>query len=331
MDLKGKRILFISVQSFGIEKQIASELKNQGAIVDYYDERPANSFLVKALIRFNRNFISYYIDRYHRNIINKTKEYHYDYIFFIKGEAFSEKNLKLLFSLHPESKTIIYHWDSISNNSNAKKLLNLFDKKFSFDRYDCANFQMEFLPLFYYNEYSEIIKPKRETIYDLLFIGTAHSDRYKLASKVEKQIQEYGGRCFTFYYFQGKIMFYKYKFTHKEMKQFPNELVNFKPLDKNTILELYSKSSIILDIHHPNQAGLTLRTFEALGAKKKLITTNEDIKNYDFYNPNNILVIDRNNPIVSADFIKKTFEDIDEKIYRKYSISNWIKNIFLTN
>ena len=32
-----------------------------------------------------------------------------------------------------------------------------------------------------------------------------------------------------------------------------------------------------------------------IGLKKKLITTNKDIVNYDFYNSNNIMVVDRAN------------------------------------
>ena len=46
----------------------------------------------------------------------------------------------------------------------------------------------------------------------------------------------------------------------------------------NDIVSLYKESEVILDINHPGQNGLTMRTFEALGAGKKLITTNTEIK-----------------------------------------------------
>ena len=47
--------------------------------------------------------------------------------------------------------------------------------------------------------------------------------------------------------------------------------------------ENLKKSKIIVDIHkYGIQDGLTFRVFEAIGYHKKLITTNKDIKTYDF-------------------------------------------------
>ena len=74
-----------------------------------------------------------------------------------------------------------------------------------------------------------------------------------------------------------------------------------------------------------------MRTFEALGARRKLITTNLDIEHYDFYNPNNILVIDRMNVNVPVDFISSQYVDIDQNIYDSYSLSSWLRKIFIEN
>ena len=59
-------------------------------------------------------------------------------------------------------------------------------------------------------------------------------------------------------------------------------------MSQEEIISLISKSKAILDINHPSQVGLTMRTFETLGANKKLITTNENIKIYDFFDKENI-------------------------------------------
>ena len=48
--------------------------------------------------------------------------------------------------------------------------------------------------------------------------------------------------------------------------------------------QFYLEGNIILDIAHPHQKGLSFRPYEAMGLRKKLITTNKDITNYDFYN-----------------------------------------------
>lgn len=324
MDLRGKRILFFSAKAFGIPENIILKLEEFGAIVDYFDERPANSFIVKALIRINRKLIAKYIDNYHKKIIYSIKSNKYDYILFIKGESFSKRNLIRLFSQHPNAKTIIYHWDSIANNRNGLNLLPLFSKVFSFDRFDCKKYKIAFLPLFYYKEYSDIAKLSSQFEYDCLFVGTTHSDRYKFIKKISTQIVELGGKCFTYFFFQGKIMFYKYKLTHKDMRRVSIKEFYFRPLNKKDLLELYRQSRIIVDIQHPKQSGLTLRTMEALGAKRKLITTNEDIKNYDFYNSHNILIVDRYDPKIPKDFLLVPYKEIDEGIYEKYSLDHWI-------
>ncbi|WP_228731997.1 MULTISPECIES: hypothetical protein [Pseudomonas] len=55
----------------------------------------------------------------------------------------------------------------------------------------------------------------------------------------------------------------------------------------------------------PGQAGLSFRFFEAMTSRKKVITTNKSVVDYDFYNPANILVIDE-----------------------KYTLQGWVKTVF---
>lgn len=328
MDFTGKKILFFSAQAFGIPENIVASILKKGGEVDYFDERPANYFLVKALIRLNRKFIAHYIDAYHKKIIEDTKDNHYDYIFFVKGESYSEDNLLALFNYHKDAITIIYHWDSIANTHDVRTLSSHFDHVYSFDRYDCIKYGYTFLPLFYFDEYKDIAAMTQPKKYDLMFVGTTHSERYRFIKNIASQIEEFGGKSFLYFFFQGKIMFYKYKLLHPEMRNVKSSSVHFNPMTKTELMNVYARSNIIIDMQHPRQTGLTMRCFEALGAKKKLITTNADICNYDFYNPNNILIVDRSNPTISEEFIKSPYHDLDDEIYSKYSISSWVDNIF---
>ena len=45
----------------------------------------------------------------------------------------------------------------------------------------------------------------------MLFVGTTHSDRYKLVKRIEEQIIKMGGLCLTWFYFSSKILYYKMK------------------------------------------------------------------------------------------------------------------------
>jgi hypothetical protein len=71
-----------------------------------------------------------------------------------------------------------------------------------------------------------------------------------------------------------------------------------------------------------------MRTLEVLGARRKLITTNATIKDYDFYNENNIFILDRENPVISAEFIKTKYQEVDRDLYLKYSLEYWLNEVF---
>lgn len=328
MFLQGKRILFFSAHLFGYQNDIRLAMESVGAIVDYYDERPANNFLVKGVIRINRNLLAGYINHYYNKIIKETLQKEYDYVFFIKGESISASNVRRLKQFHPEANFIIYHWDSIANNSNAQNLLPYFDRVFSFDKIDCERLGLHFLPLFYTPDYANIPYYDKEIKYDMLFVGTTHCDRYKLVKRIEEQIIKMGGLCLTWFYFPSKILYYKMKIQNSYLRQIPVHTFHFKPMSKELLLQLYAGSRIIIDVQHPKQTGLTMRCIETLGAKRKLITTNYYITEYDFYNPDNILVVDRNLPYVPEKFLNEPYRDTPKEIYESYSIKNWLSSIF---
>ena len=71
-----------------------------------------------------------------------------------------------------------------------------------------------------------------------------------------------------------------------------------------------------------------MRCIETLGAKRKLITTNQAILEYDFYDENNILIVNREAPEIPIEFFSKPYQEISSEIYEKYSLDNWIYTIF---
>ena len=136
---------------------------------------------------------------------------------------------------------------------------------------------------------------------------------------------------YWFLYLQNWKLFIWNKLNNSSFRKAHLNDFNYKSLSKNEIFDIIKKSRIILDIQHPKQTGLTMRTIEMIGAKKKLITTNTSIKGYDFYYQNNILVIDRNNPIIPIDFFHSDYTPINDKLYYKYSLDGWLEDIFKIN
>lgn len=326
--LKDKKILFFSVQFFNIEKEIINKLEEVGAKVDYFDERPSNSIFVKGIIRLKKSLYQKKINAYYRSILKKIEGEKYDFLFVIRGEVVPEFFLKEFIIKQKRCINIFYTWDSFKNCNHAVQNLKYFNKKFTFDREDAINFKIDFRPLFFLDSFKRI-KTKNEYKIDLLCIGTAHSDRYVLTNKVVDWCNLNLFKTHIFFYSRSRLVFaYKF-FIDSSFKKFDYNKISFKSLDKKEIINLYSNSKIILDINHPDQKGLTMRTFEAIGAQKKLITSNEDIKKYSFYNPNNIKVISRKKPKLEVSFFYSKYEPIEDFIYKKSSIEGWLESLFL--
>jgi hypothetical protein len=71
-----------------------------------------------------------------------------------------------------------------------------------------------------------------------------------------------------------------------------------------------------------------MRTFESLGAGRKLITTNQEIKKYPFYDEQNILVINRENIRLNTEFFKTDFKKIEENLLESMSLKGLVEEIF---
>jgi hypothetical protein len=101
----------------------------------------------------------------------------------------------------------------------------------------------------------------------------------------------------------------------------------FKPLAKSEILALIARARIVVDVERPVQAGLTMRTMEMLGAGRKLITTNPQVLQADFFEPSNIAVIDRLRPDLPAAFVTAPYVPQPAERLRRYSLSGWLDDV----
>ena len=182
----------------------------------------------------------------------------------------------------------------------------------------------KFLPLFYNHIYETIGKTKKNTYkYDCMYVGTAHPQKYYDINRMARGLKSVMPNQFIYHYMPSvlKYVYQKVKsplFRKAKWSEFEHEKVASKEL-----MEIFSDSKCILDAPQAGQVGLTIRTIECLGAKRKLVTTNSDIKNYDFYNENNILIYSE--PInLDSPFFKNEYEELSDEMYEKYSLKNWL-------
>lgn len=321
--LEGKNILYIGNRYHGYYKNIIDHLKKAGANVDFFPNKPKLN--ITYLKKINESFKTYYTNKYFKSIIKSTINLSYDYVLFMNGEDIHESFLIELKNIHKHSSFIMYQWDSVLLN-NYLNYTNLFDAVFSFDRKDCEKYGFRYLPLFYLDDFLLI---NDNVDIDLLFIGTEHNNRLNYCKYIQEILNHYNLTFYSYMYIPFMVWLKKY-IIDKQYSISDIKYLHFKKVNIREVIKYFGRSRVILDIHSEKQSGLTMRTMEALGARKKIITTNPNIKYEDFYDPSFIYVLDKNNIKLDKSFISKDYYYPDSliEIVKKYSLSNWIKQLF---
>ena len=323
---KNKKILFISARFFNYEEQIKCKLEELGAEVYFEDERPSNSFLSKLFIRVYPRIIHEKIKMYYEDIFNRYREKEIDYIFFIKAEAVPKESLEKIIDCHPDAKKILYLWDSLHYNPNAKKVLELFDVVYSFDLDDCdSEKKLSYQPLFYSDPFKKEFECNID--YDWCFIGSIHTDRYKILRRLIIESKKKNFNYYIYCYYPSKALYFARCLFDWSFLSFTYKQVKFKSLTLDEISEIMSRSNVIVDINRKMQRGMTMRSIETLGAKKKLLTTNNvnDIKG--IFPSDSVGYLERENVELDIHFLKN---NVSKKKFlnSNYSVEGWLKKIF---
>lgn len=240
-----------------------------------------------------------------------------DYALFIRPDVFGVQTVKALRHHVRPDGFVAYQWDGMGRFPFVWDFVALFDRFFVFDKQDCyKNAQLLHTTNFYFDHDLTCRQPE---IHDFYYLGSHYKDRMPLIN-----------RFLAFAVAQGwQSNFTIYSDKENVPKHYPIGNVKWiqKPLSFKENLEMTKQSRILVDFVIGAHKGLSLRVFEALGFRKKLITTNAEIVQYDFYHPDNIYVLTENNLDGLPEFLAQPHHEIDPNIREKYSFSNWIRHI----
>lgn len=324
------RVTLISPSFFGYETAIREGLLKRGYNLVHFDDRPKNSNLFKILVRLRAFFlINWIINRHKKFLSEQISAHKSDYVFLINPELFTAQMIYELKKDNPKLKFILYLWDSVRNRKNFPSLIEACDVAFSFDRHDTQQFKkLKFHPLFFEEVFAS--SQAKDRFYDLAFVGSYHSNRAELFKFKRPEI-----RFFLHLFIQG----YFVKLVRSiplivDFKTFKDFwiLTSFGKLTKKETSDIFKQSNVVIDIQHPNQSGLTCRTFEALASGCKLVTSNKDVINYDFFDSNVIYVMNDLGDIPIRFILDKPHSDIMANLRQKieyYSLDNWIQRVFV--
>ena len=319
--IKNKNILYIGPVYFQYDQYLIKKLKQLGAHVDAF-ELFLNTRKFKLIRKFSTlKAIEYKKDFFDRVFINKKQDY--DYILVRHGHELSAEYFQKLRSLNPNAKFINFHWDSLKPRYDYLHIISSFDKVYSFDSRDCLeNEEINYLPLFYLDEYAQCNNNNSKIDTDLLFIGAwRDQERVDLITETNNLCSKLN---LSFYYYLFLSLEEQINFIKKgEIAKYSKS----KSLSHHQILQLFSKSNTIIDFPSSFQSGLTIRTFEALGAGKKLITTNKNIAKEPFYDPAFINIIDPKKLSLNKDFIRDIPKISIKERMVGYSLESYIEKL----
>lgn len=242
-----------------------------------------------------------------------------DYTLFIRGDVFHADFIRAI-KRKTRYAVVNYQWDGMNRFPYIWQTLPLFDRCYAFNPEDVRE-HANLLPAtnFYFvhpNRQPENVLPE----YDFYFLGAHRPDRMEIINQFSKLAHEANWQ----------LQFLVSSDDEHVRALYPQDNIQIihQNIDFKKNLDYVQRSRVLVDFVVNAHSGLSLRTFDALGYRKKLITTNATVAEYDFYHPDNIYIFDGNNFAGIADFLARPYHEIDPKIREKYSFHNWIRYVF---
>lgn len=324
------RALLIASHFFGYYQHIVGGLEELGYDVDHFNDRPGENAILKAAIRVRPRLVHRIVNRYLAEVLARTRGRDYDLVLVLNGKALTAQFVDQLLREHPRALSVLYLWDAISLYPRVVELAPYFDRRFTFDAGDARQREdFTLLPLFFTRDYRSIGDAEsRGADFDLVNVCTAHPNRYAIMKELIPRLRRDGLAVFSYLYLNPLQFLYarlrSEAFAGARVAEF-----HFRPLATPRYLDVLSRSKAVLDVSHAAQTGLTMRTIETVGARRKLITTNSEVVKYAFYHPSRVLVVEDEDFETSKvrEFIAQPQVPLDPATYELFSLDQWLAEI----
>lgn len=334
-------VLMIGPQYMDIYKDIIMGLQLLGYEVDFAPELRSN----KDHLNVRRPWCYFSCrnervkQKYWYIMLNK-KEYSkkYDILFVLNGQGLHHILFDVLRKRNPAIKCYNYLFDTIKGVYRFNAFFPYFDKVFSFDRGECDAYGLNWLPIYWVPQDNTF-----DVKYDIFGFGAYSSDRFKIYKELYDFSKANSLRSFIKLYciihrewlypvlrMIGTPFGLKFELS---LEDYHSPLIAKEIIPPTEYRKLINESKIVIDTHPEHQDGMTARFMWAIGAGKKVITTNSSIVKYDFYSQNLIYVLKNSlnheeEKKLLAFIYKKT--ELDRSVLReieKYRIDNWLQTI----
>lgn len=209
-------------------------------------------------------------------------------------------------------KCYIYSWNIVKNENKHNRIMKLAKKTgfkyYCYDKGTCARYGLSFNTIMYDRN---LQLPVNKTEYDMFFLGFLKDRKVKMMALYNAMTE--GGLKPRFVIVGKKEENLPFDFRDSYVNYFD-------------YLNMLSRSRAILDISQSGQDGYSMRVMEAIFFDRKLITTNRYVLDSEFYDKNNIYVIDLGqiNANEIRDFFDLEFHPYPESVKEFYSFESWL-------
>lgn len=243
-----------------------------------------------------------------------------DYGLFIRADFF--ENDVIEYAKKRVNFLVSYHYDGLFRSEKIFDKINYFDKFYVFNRSDLDLEKYALKPATnFYFDFEESQDDDFSLKSKFYFLGSHHESRFNMLIDLKKQLTQISHSTLF------EIVFCQADFDKIHKYTTHGIICSKEIIDYEDYLKKIKNTEIIIDLLINEHSGLSFRVFESLKYKKKLITNNSKVKNYNFYNPNNILVLESININDIKTFLETPYQETEEKIYEQYSFTNWLNYI----
>ncbi len=220
--------------------------------------------------------------------------------------------------VNPDCRVVLFYWNRVGRyNSSPLQAMEHRDI-YSTDPGDCERYQLKYNHIFYPRELFRPSLPLGTN--RLFFIGT-DKGRAPYIKALKPVLEQSGLTCDIRILPQTKDREYRRQYQ---------EILTDAPLPYEEYLLQLDSCDVLLDLCQKGQTALTMRVMEAIYLSKKLITGNQSIVRYDFYDPDKIFLLPENdslpNPEDLQNFLRKPFVPYSDAILEAYSFEHWKSN-----
>jgi len=204
---------------------------------------------------------------------------------------------------------------AVRNIVSAEFIQNLklvFKRIYSFDKTQCSKYLLQHMDQIIPLTEKELGLSVNDNV--CFFVGL-DKNRVGIISEVASELESFGIKC--------NFLVVRDSTSKSESDYYIDSYVGY-----SENIRMVQSSKYILEINQKDQEGLTLRTLEAMFFERKLITNNQSLKNYDFYDESRVFIYDSNiEPQKFKTFMSQEFKPIEDDSLDRYRAESFLKKI----